>query len=306
MQVSRRQPIRDDVKDQLNERFTKEFNDPTPTDDNPMPTPGTTIVVNDRQGVFYELPSSYRLPFIEQRLALDLRDDAAKPTKGAYFRVVAHEAIQFGKDTNIGEHSWNYIRLTPEARGYVPVGLGMVLAGRFALGWLGVLSAGKKLDAQAKALGPQSYRLRGGGAMSNRGFGPGELGDGRTGGTHRWEASLELRVPLSKNFYLVGFGDMGDVNAGFDIVRTFDPTRGAGDRGFQSQIVKRKDQNFRMGNLNTAVGGGLRYYTVIGPVRLDVGYRPKKLAWKSEDDYEMDLGFTKFRGAVHLTIGDAF
>jgi outer membrane protein assembly factor BamA len=309
MQVSRRQPIVEDVRRRLEygkdtkdgERGTGGWN----AEYDNMAEPRSPVQIRDDQAAFYELPSSYRLPYIEQRLSLDLRDDVAKPTKGAYFRVVAHEAIQFGKDTNIGQYSWNYIRLTPEARGYVPVGLGMVLAGRFALGWLGVLDAGQKLDGQSKQLGPQAYRLRGGGAMSNRGFGPGELGDGRTGGTHRWEASLELRVPLSKDFYLVGFGDMGDVNAGFDIQRSYDGMRPEGER-FESRLVQRKDQNFRFQNLNTAVGGGLRYYTVIGPVRLDVGVRPKALAGKSDDDYRMDLGITKFRGAVHLTIGDAF
>jgi len=71
------------------------------------------------------------------------------------------------------------------------------------------------------------------------------------------------------------------------------------------EIIDRND-NFRFSHLNTAVGGGLRYRTIIGPIRLDVGYRPKALAGKSTDDATMDLGFVKFRGAVHLTIGDSF
>lgn len=309
MEVAKRQPIVEDrVQKKLNARYDAEYEELNP---NTPPEMGIAVEVRDRQAEFYELPSSYRLPFVEQRLTVDLRDDAAKPTKGGYFRITAHEAVK------LWDPSWNYIRLTPDIRGYVPLGLGMVLAGRFALGWLHVFKYDSKLDDQSQALGPQSYRLRGGGAMSNRGFGPGELGDGRTGGTHRWEASLELRVPLSKNFYLVGFGDMGDVNAGFDILRSYDPNRTMLDPdtgatvpadAFKSQLVPRSkgEQGFRFDHLNTAVGGGLRYYTIIGPVRLDVGYRPKALAWKSADDATMNLGFTKFRGAVHLTIGDSF
>jgi len=310
MEVARRQPIVDQVQEDLNEDYTEAYemqeNDPK-----------VPIVVTDRKAAFYELPSSYRLPFIEQRLTLDLRNDVARPSKGAYFKIVAHEALRLGGGSSPGEDpkysdsTWRYLRLTPEARGYVPLGLGIVLAGRFAIGWLGIFSEGRKLDEQSKRLGPQAYRLRGGGAMSNRGFAPGELGDGRTGGTHRWEASMELRIPLSKDFYIVGFCDMGDVNAGFDIYRDFDPNRvppeTPTDERFKSDINDRSDQGFRWRHLNTAFGGGLRYYTVIGPVRLDVGARPKKfLQWESNDDDQQDVGFGKFRGAVHLTIGDAF
>jgi len=241
----------------------------------------------------YLIPSSYRLFFVEQRVSLDLRDDAANPSKGGYFRVSAHEAVR------LWDPSWNYIRLTPEARGYAPIGAGIILAGRFALGSLHVLSKSNALDQQAQVLGAQSYRLRGGGANSVRGFGPGELGEGRSGGIRRWEGSLELRVPLSKNFYIVGFGDVGDVYAGFKQDSRGEPVLNAAGEGI-------KDVRFRFDHLNTSVGGGLRYRTVIGPIRLDVGYRPKALAGAYVDNATMDLGFTKFRGAVHLTIGESF
>lgn len=237
----------------------------------------------------YLIPNSYRLFFVEQRATLDLRDDSTKPTKGGFFRISVHEAAR------IWDPSWNYVRLTPEARGYAPVGLGMVLAARFALGSLHVINASKELDRQAQVLGAQPYRLRGGGANSVRGFGPGELGDGRGGGSRRWESSLELRIPLSKSFYIVGFGDVGDVYAGWK--ETTDAN---------GNVTYEKDVRFRFDHLNTSIGGGLRYHTVIGPIRFDVGYRPKALRWKDHDDATMDLGFAKFRGAVHLTIGESF
>jgi outer membrane protein assembly factor BamA len=224
-----------------------------------------------------EVPSSYRLPFVEQRISLDLRDDAVQPTKGAYLATSLHEAMQ------LWEPSWNYVRLTPEARGYVPIGLGMVVAARFALGMLHIMSASSKLDETSRSLGPQLYRLRGGGAQSNRGFAPGTLGDGLSGGIRRWESSLELRVPLNKNFSLAFFGDMGDVHAG---------------------------KGFRFSHLNTTLGGGMRYRTVIGPIRLDAGYRPDALqrthGGPPTDAFQTDLGFAKFNGAIHLTIGESF
>lgn len=224
-----------------------------------------------------DLPSGYRLPFVEERVSFDLRDDAANPTRGAYLRVSVHEAVR------VWEPSWNYIRVLPEARGYVPVGLGMVLAGRAAFGSLHILDASPELDETSKKLGPQAYRLRGGGAQSNRGFGPGQLGDGLLGGIRRWEGTLELRVPLSADFSIAGFSDVGDVHAG---------------------------PSFRFSHLNTAVGAGLRYRTIVGPIRFDVGVRVPKAqradGSPAEPAPRMNLGFTKFAGAVHLTIGESF
>jgi translocation and assembly module TamA len=273
MQVARRQPLRDLIDDKR-----REDNGGQALADCGSPRGEISDCLYEQ----YLIPNSYRLFFVEQRLTLDLRDDATKPTKGGYFRISVHEAAR------IWDPSWNYVRVLPEARGYAPLGLGIILAARVALGSLHVFDRSGRLDQQAQVLGAQPYRLRGGGANSVRGFGPGELGDGRAGGIRRWEASLELRVPLSKDFYIVGFGDMGDVYAGYD--------RNTG----------RKDVRFRFDHLNTSVGGGLRYYTIIGPIRLDVGYRPAALAGASTDHYRMDLGFTKFRGAVHLTIGESF
>jgi outer membrane protein assembly factor BamA len=319
MRVAPRQPIQKQVKGDLQNDWEETY-----------ATNGMKpFQVRQQQAQLIDEQKSYALPFVEQRITYDLRDDATKPTKGAYFRVLAHEAFRLPSDVP----SWNYVRLTPEARGYVPLGLGVVLAGRFEIGWLKILSASGKLDDVAQVLGPQSYRLRGGGATSNRGFAPGRLGDSLNGGTHRWGASLELRVPLSKNFYIVGFGDMGDVNSGYNLIRTADgvvengkpvykddpetglPTKTQKvDYNGVPEVHKRRNaagqpvqQGFRWTYLNTTLGGGLRYYTPIGPVRLDVGYRPDWAQGDAPNDQHMNIGFAKkFKGAIQLTIGDAF
>jgi outer membrane protein assembly factor BamA len=298
MRVAKRQPIRDEVSKELNERWEKEYQ--------AMPPPPMPFEVRQQQAQLIDEQSSYVLPFVEQRVTVDLRDDAIKPTKGGYLRLLAHEAFRL-PDTA----SWNYIRLTPEARGYVPLGLGIVLAGKFEIGWLKILSASSKLDGVGELLGPQSYRLRGGGATSNRGFAPGRLGDSVNGGTHRWGASMELRVPLSKDFYVVGFSDIGDVNAGADLIRTYDPVAsGNPEEGYNGiPVVQKRQGGFRWDHINGTIGGGLRYYTVIGPVRLDVGYRPSWYQGAADNSQRMNLGKFlggKFQGAVQLTIGDAF
>lgn len=234
------------------------------------------MLVADRQPIVDNAPSSYELPFLEQRVSLDLRNNSANPDYGMYFALSGQEAFK------VSDRGWNYLRLVPDARGYLPLGLGIVLAARFALGWLQIFKAGSDLDADSQRLGPQAYRFRGGGAQSNRGFAPGLLGDGILGGIRRWESSIELRVPVTQSFSIALFSDMGDVHAG---------------------------SSFRFTHLNTALGGGLRYRTLVGPIRFDVGVRPPSLqrigGGQGSTDTTKFLS-KRFEGAVHITIGEPF
>jgi outer membrane translocation and assembly module TamA len=236
--------------------------------DSPAPTP------NDMSA---EVPSSYRYTFVEQDLRLDLRDSRARPRSGAYFALNATAAPRWaGSD-------WTAFRLSPEARTYIPLPLDLVFAQRFALASLFVFDANPALDELSRQLGPNNYRLRGGGASSNRGFLAGALGVGVGGGTRRWETSLELRVPIGNSFVVAGFADFGDVSRG---------------------------EAFRFGHLNTTLGYGLRYYTVIGAIRVDVGYRIpswQRIGGMSRvEENASEVWLTDAPGAVHLTIGDPF
>lgn len=240
--------------------------------------------------------SNYTLPFLEQQLILDLRDDARRPRLGVYASIVAQEAFTFG---NYG--SWDYLRVLPDVRVYFPLFLDIVVAARFAIGGLWVLGTNGKLDPNSAELGPVPYRLRGGGANSNRGFLPGLLGydeDFRAmsppdmmqnptlfsrkdfpGGSRRWEGSIELRIPLGSDFGITLFGDIGDVAT-----------------------------SFRWSHLNTSAGFGLRYHTIVGALRLDAGWRIPGL--QVINGLEPPKGTTYRTGAlpsaVHLTIGEAF
>lgn len=225
------------------------------------------------------LPSSYRYAFLEQDLRLDLRDIRTRPRSGVYVAVNATEALR-GPTSD-----WSALRVAPEVRAYVPLPLDMVLAQRLALASLFVANASSDLDETSRELGPTNYRLRGGGASSNRGFLAGTLGEGAglDGGTRRWEASLELRIPIGQHFVVAGFADAGDVN---------------------------RAPSYRFSHLNTTLGYGIRYHTVIGAIRLDVGHRIA--AWQRADGgpgIESDastLFFSDAPGAAHLTIGDPF
>jgi translocation and assembly module TamA len=183
----------------------------------------------------------------------------------------------------------------------------MVLAARIGLGVMLIRDADQELDQVSSLLGPQRYRLRGGGPSSHRGFAPGFLGDeqsvgvqpvcersnpppgtdcseANSGGLRRWEASLELRAPITPDFGMVLFADAGDVNRG---------------------------TSFRFNHIHLAVGFGFRYQTLVGPIRLDIGVLSRRAQVLGDGvnlapvNY-INLGFARFPGAIHLTIGEAF
>ncbi len=235
---------------------------------------GADNVTNDPE---VPTPNSYLFNYLEQDVRLDLRDEAVRTTRGAYFALNALEAVRSPAS------DWTALRLAPEARGFVPLPFGAVLAARAAVAGLFISSASDALDVESRALGPSTYRLRGGGANSNRGFLAGTLGAGLDGGIRRWEASLELRLALGSSLVVAGFADLGDVSA---------------------------DEALRLSHYNTTLGFGLRYYTVIGALRLDTGYRiPSLQRADGSDGIEDDAStvlFTDRPGAVHLTIGDPF
>lgn len=243
---------------------------------------GNVFVVADDDVPF----ASFEVLFLDFSAQLDLRDDNRRPTKGLFASLELHAARFL---------SWDYVRVVPDVRAYAPLGR-VVLAARFRLGSMHVQRASDALDPVSARLGPNPYRLRSGGASSHRGFLPGYLGDPpeasgdpslpftyNSGGLRRWEGSVELRVPVSEAFGIVAFADMGDVN---------------------------RDPSFRFDYLRLAVGGGLRYDTIIGPVRFDIGVRVPGAQVVGSDDPPVGTNVRLFglplNGAFHLTIGEAF
>lgn len=190
-----------------------------------------------------QAPAQYRVGFWENYVNLDLRDDPIYPRKGVFFGLSAHLAGQIG---NISQ--WTYLRWIPEARGYVPLPLGIVFATRVRLGLLHIYSTNSKGEEDQR-LGPYAYRLRGGGPNSNRGFIPGTLGDSGdtfSGGLRRWELSTELRAKLGQRLGAVLFLDSGDVIDG---------------------------TAFRFDRPQVSTGFGVRLALPVGAMRLDFGYR---------------------------------
>jgi translocation and assembly module TamA len=211
----------------------------------------------------------YLLGFYEQSIYLDLRDDPVEPHLGVYAEMRAEEG------TKAAAGDFDYFKLTPELRGYVPLWHRFVFAAKGRFGSiLGDL--------------PVTQRYFAGGATSQRGFPERRLAptvykviDGEThsvvvGGGALFETSAELRAPIGEAWKLkfggVLFLDGGDVTE------------------------RQEDLDFM--HLHWAVGAGLRVATPIGPARIDVGYRLNRTGPGEPNEGN--------HFAYHLSIGEAF
>lgn len=249
-------------------------------------------------------PTPCVLSLLEQRLAWDRRDDRVEPRRGHFLGL----SLQEGGGPLGG--SFSYLRIQPDLRFYFPLSeQGLTLSARLTLGTL--------LHDPASD-SPIVSRFFSGGASSMRGFTHQRLSpllvaplpqpeDGfeaqtfPIGGDGVVEASLELRYPLSKDFILAAFADSGWVS----------------QRPLEASTVEQ---------LQYALGGGVRYLTPIGPIRLDVAYRlpigpPLPIVQLPNGPLSFPLrrgclGFGGFSRAgagapegvcaVHLTFGEAF
>ena len=181
----------------------------------------------------------------------DTRDDQTSAHSGTLTRLEVHETLP--------PSQWFYIRLTPEVRHYFPLPYGLVFAARAGLGWNQTLRyvRRRRPDGATPAARPTSVSTpwwrpilgprRASGSLRQTDETPAL---GFPGGTRSWIASVELRVPLGDSFGIATFIDVGDVNGG----------------------SATETPRFRFDRPNTTFGGGLRYKTIVGPIRLDVGW----------------------------------
>ena len=286
------------------------------------------------------------LSYLEQLITWDRRDDVAEPRSGYYLALGIQEA------GSILQGDFTYLRLLPEARFFQSFGdeKQFTLATRIRLGRLYPF----KQDGQTEAQSPIVTRFFSGGdqmrGFSSRRLSPlitevtpdrcmapdgtfdgsleeCDLGDGSSrqkvgfipiGGEGLLETSLELRYRVTQNLVVATFYEMGKVTAAQATLRD------ANGVPLQQPI----------GNgdvLQHAVGLGLRYLSLIGPIRFDFGYRPpyggplrvfagntalERYAAEQESDTSCFGIFgrpgTTYPGApegrcsIHISIGEAF
>ncbi len=189
------------------------------------------------------------LSYLEQTIEWDRRDDPAEPRAGFY------AALSLQEGGFLLQGDFDYVRVLPDLRYYQSFGetRRLTVAGRVRLGTLIPLG-----DTEDSSIVTRFFS--GGPAM--RGFNSRRLSpqsvivtkDGTVqtvpiGGNGLFETSLEVRYRITENLILATFWDTGAVTA----------------------------SQFSLGeitsNLYHAVGMGVRYLTVVGPIRLDVARR---------------------------------
>ncbi|MGE0231709.1 MAG: autotransporter assembly complex family protein [Flavobacteriaceae bacterium] len=198
------------------------------------------LYLDGRHARFKDLPFGTRdfssLGFLAGA-TYDTRDNENDATKGVFAELVAEPFYEF----NYGNGA---ARFTAEARAYLGLGKDdrLVLAGRAKVGTL----AGPSIAETA----PDRLFFAGGGG-SVRGYAYRNIGvtlpTGFTvGGRSLVEGSVELRARITDTLGLVAFADAGTVGA--DAFDAFGE------------------------DLKVGVGGGVRYYTGLGPIRFDVAF----------------------------------
>ncbi len=200
-------------------------------------------------------PNLCLLAYLEQRIGVDFRDDPINTTKGVYVGISVQEGFSaFGNGSS-------YLRLLPEARTFMSFGGGFVLAARARVGFLEALPGSTDVPIVA--------RFTSGGPNLMRGYYTRQLSPllavcpnkDQTvdnckaslqylpiGGKGLVDGSVELRFPIAGALGGAAFLDLGDVRlAAHDALD--------------------------VSNLQYAVGAGIRYKTIFGPLRIDIAGR---------------------------------
>lgn len=204
----------------------------------------------------------------KQGLVFDFRDHPVEPRWGIYGELQVAEGGPYA----LG--NYNYQQISPELRGYIPLGP-VVLAAR---------------ARYAAIMGdiPPTERFYAGGAASNRGFAERMLSPSVTG-------------PVNGTTITVPYGGAGlidtSVEARFPIMKIKSmPLNGV--VFLDSGDVTNTPSELNLGNLNYAAGFGLRLLTIVGPIRFDFGYRLNRTG---PMDPEPGSPW-----AFHLSLGEAF
>lgn len=181
---------------------------------------------------------NYRLVGVPISANFDTTDSKLDPTRGV---KLSASAVGFG--TFLGS-SLDLVQVKAGASAYYSLDADSryVLAGRVAAGAM----SGPELDQI-----PANWRFYAGGGGSVRGYAYNELGPtvwwgAVVGGRSVFDASAEVRIKVTDTIGIVPFFDVGNA--------------------FTSNFPNFSEPLF------SAAGLGLRYYTSVGPIRLDVAF----------------------------------
>ncbi len=169
---------------------------------------------------------------VRLQLLMDYREEFFNPRSGAFILPV----VEYAGGIFGGDN--DFVRLEVETRFYIPM-LKNVLAQRIRLGVIHPLNG---VGIYEKYYVGGQYTLRG---YPERSVGPDTLLDERYGNM-LGNYNLEYRVAVPMNFGVVGFFDMA----------------------YCDNKLHLENSDY----LKASAGLGLRYYSPIGPIRLDLGF----------------------------------
>ena len=207
-----------------------------------------------------------RLPFIfaEPMFFVEYVDNKINPTKGVSSFISVKGALSpFDRDVS-------YLRILFENSIFYPIIRNLICALRVRFGHIFISDISKLLPSERFYLG---------GSNSVRSYEPdfapplgafeqnGKIQLFPQGSKTMFNTNFELRFKLFKSVGAVLFQDFG--------------------------FLTRGDKDLRQEKFVTATGFGFRYFTPIGPLRFDIGWRPKR----NDDDNNF---------AWYLTLGQAF
>jgi translocation and assembly module TamA len=204
-------------------------------------------------------PCNVRLSYLETLVVWDRRDNPTAPRNGYY----ASLSIQGGGGPLLGD--FTYIRLLPDLRYYQSFGDAqrLTVAGKLRVG---TLIPYRSNTGTGRAQSSIVTRFFSGGGSSMRGFNSRRLspqiavdptnpqaGTVPVGGNSLFETTLEVRYRMSESLVLATFWDTGYVGRDRLTFRGASPS-------FNDRLYH-------------ALGLGLRYLTLVGPIRLDFARR---------------------------------
>lgn len=181
---------------------------------------------------------SFFLTFFNTGVERNTVDNPLNPSRGALAAIGLESSFgALGSDVD-------YLLGTTDLRGYKKL-FGVVFASRLTLGVIKPYGDTGTRDV------PIFKRFLSGGSTTHRGFpfqklGPLDDNEDPVGGNSLILGSFEGRFPIYKNFGGVLFFDYGNVYF--------------------------EELDYRLDELKYAVGAGIRYNTLVGPLRVDLGY----------------------------------
>lgn len=202
----------------------------------------------------------YLISSLQTGLVYSDIDNALNPTKGNLVSLSAEWASDL-----LGSEI-RFLRPALELKRYQPVYESIMLAGRVRF---------ETIQTDDSTAIPIFKRLFLGGSNTVRGYDfqkipPLDENGAPLGGLSSLNANLELRFPVYRKLTGVVFGDMG--------------------------VLDQDYFRYDTGEMRYTCGGGIRYNTIVGPLRLDYGYKLNL----PDSEQKVD------RWRIHFSVGQAF